>query len=67
MYPTLNVGLCDIPVMSSSEALLQYLVTERNGIPKSLAVLLIDLFSILTALTGRRIVSGAFSFSTILA
>jgi hypothetical protein len=59
VYPILNVGFCEIPLTSSSEALLQYLVRERNGIPKSLATLLIDLFSNLTALTARRTVSGA--------
>jgi hypothetical protein len=48
----LNVALCDIPVILSSEALLQYLVRERDGFPKSLATLLI-------ALMARRIVSGA--------
>jgi hypothetical protein len=53
--------------MSSSGALLQYLVTERDGIRKYLAVLLIDFFSILTALTARRIVSGAmFALSVFL-
>ena len=45
--------------MSSSEAVLQYLDGERNLVRKSLAVLLIDLFYILIALTARRNVSGA--------
>jgi hypothetical protein len=40
------------PCILSSGALLQYLVTERNRIPKSLATLLI-------ALMARRTVSGA--------
>lgn len=67
MYPILNVGFCEIPLIPSSEALLQYLVRERNGIPKSLPTLLIDLFSILTALTARRTVSGAvFALSVLL-
>jgi hypothetical protein len=44
LYPILEVEFCEIPLLSSSEALLQYL-----GISKSLVTLVIGLFPILTA------------------
>jgi hypothetical protein len=36
LYPILKVGFCEIPRISS-KALVQYLVGEKNGIPKSLS------------------------------
>jgi hypothetical protein len=38
---------------------LQYLAGERNGIPKSFSTLLMDVFSIMAALTARKTVCGA--------